>query len=104
MQKLQLLSQVSSTGAGAAVSPAVGEHADFLRAYQAGLTGGTAATVQIEVSNDNKCWAVLATITLAVGECDGVSSAVPWRYVRANVTALPGGGTVDALMTLGTQT
>jgi hypothetical protein len=102
VQKIQLLSQVTSTGAGTAVTPPAGEHADFLRSYLVGLTGGTSAEVNIEVSNDNKCWAILATVTLGAGECDGTSSAVPYRYIRANVVSVAGGGSVDALMTLGT--
>lgn len=98
LTKVQLLSQATSTGAGAAAQAPVSEHPDFLRSFQAGMVGGTSATVNIEFSDDNRTWIVAGTITLAAGEADGLSSSVPWRFVRANVTAISGGGAVDAAM------
>lgn len=103
MQRLQLLSQATAVGAGAAITPPVPENGAFLRAYQAGMTGGTSATVQIEVSNDNKNWVIAAILTLTAGSAEGFSSVVPWGFVRANITAISGGGTVDASLTIGTQ-
>lgn len=101
MQKIQLLSQATGTGPGAAFSPPTGEPESFIRSYQAGLVGGTSATVTIEFSNDNRTWIVAATITLAADEAEGFSSGVPWRFVRANVIAISGGGAVDALFVVG---
>ena len=101
MLKLQLLSQVLVTGAGATVPAPPNEVAPFLRSYQSGLVGGTAATVNIEVSDDAKTWIVAATFVLAPNTAEGISSEVPWRFIRGNVTAISGGGAVDALVTLG---
>ena len=102
MMKLQLLSQVLVTGPGATVQAPPNEVFPFLRSYQAGLVGGTAAVVDIELSDDAKTWITAATFTLAPDTAEGVSSEVPWRFIRANVIAISGGGgAVDALVTLG---
>ncbi len=101
MVKIQLLSQATGVGPGSAVSPPAGEHQDFLRSYQAGMVGGTAATVNIEVSSDNRTWIIAAVLTLTANRAEGISSAVPWRFVRANVVAVSGGGLIDALLVVG---
>ncbi len=75
-------------------------------------TGAVSATVTIEVTNDpransdpaNAAWVstVLGTITLSgtTSSSDGfVTSNAPWKYVRANVTAISGtGATVQVYM------
>ena len=75
-------------------------------------TGAVTATVTIEVSNDprvltdsaNAAWlsTVLGTITLSGtnSSSDGfTTSNAPWKYVRANVTAISGtGATVQVYM------
>ena len=64
--------------------------------FQAVLTGTGAvtATVTIEVSNDGTNWGatVMGTITLSGTNAvsDGFTTVAPWRFVRANVTAISG--------------
>ena len=60
-------------------------------------TGAVTATVTIEVSNDgiNAGTTVMGTITLngTTVTADGfTSTSAPWKYVRANVTAVTGTG------------
>lgn len=76
-------------------------------AFQATVTGTGAvtATVEIEVSNDgvNIVDTVMGTITLSgtTSHSDGFTSEAPWKYVRANVTAISGtGATVDVTMSV----
>lgn len=73
--------------------------------YQATVsgTGAVTATVTIEYSNDgvNACSTVGGTITLSgtTSSTDGFTSDSPWKYVRANVTAISGtGATVKVTM------
>lgn len=67
-------------------------------------TGVVTATVTIEFSNDgtNVCSTVGGTITLSgtTSDSDGFTTqSAPWKYVRANVTAISGtGATVQVLM------
>lgn len=57
-------------------------------------TGAVTATVNIEVSNDGNTWCstAMGTITLSGTNsfADGFTSQAPWKYVRANVTAISG--------------
>ena len=76
-------------------------------AFQATVTGTGAvtATVEIEVSNDgvNVVDTVMGTITLSgtTSHSDGFTSEAPWKYVRANVTAISGtGASVDVIMSV----
>lgn len=76
-------------------------------AFQATVTGTGAvtATVEIEVSNDgvNAVDTVMGTITLSgtTSHSDGFTSEAPWKYVRANVTAISGtSASVDVLMSV----
>jgi hypothetical protein len=94
-------SGVTVTGAGNAIykdSP----HATF-HAVVTG-TGAVTATVDIEVSNDGSTWVdtVAGTITLSgtTSHADGfTTTAAPWKFVRANVTAISGtGATVQVWM------
>jgi hypothetical protein len=67
-------------------------------------TSTGAATVKIQVSNNNTNWIDLGTITLTLGTTattDGFSSNATWEYVRAYIAT--GGvtgtnGTVTVLM------
>lgn len=66
-------------------------------------TGSVGATVVFEVSNDNVYWCstALATVTLSgtTSNSDGFTTAAPWKYVRARITAISGtGATVNVLM------
>ena len=67
-------------------------------------TGAVSATVDIEYSNDgvNALDTVGGTITLSgtTSHTDGFTSQnAPWKYVRANVTAISGtGATVQVYM------
>lgn len=82
---------VTSTGAG------IGVYKDSpYSTFQATVsgTGAVSATVTIEVSNDgtNWCSTVMGTITLSgtTSSTDGFTSEAPWKYIRANVTAISG--------------
>lgn len=73
--------------------------------FQANVTGTGAvtATVVIDVSNDGTYWCstVMGTITLSgtTSSTDGFTSAAPWKFVRARVTAISGtGATVQVYM------
>ena len=55
--------------------------------------GAGAATILVEVSNDNSQWANLGTITLTLStttSTDGFASDAAWRYVRARISAISG--------------
>lgn len=73
-------------------------HEPFLekRTYQAyGNTsaGAGSSTIDIEVSLDGTAWIVQRTITLTLGVAvttDGYTTDAPWRFTRANVTAISG--------------
>ena len=86
------LSPSSGVGASTEVHPAGGEGLErlsYLRSFQATLVGGGSATVKVQASNDGVGWLDLATITLAAATpSDGFAAEVPWRLVRANVTAI----------------
>lgn len=100
-----LLSSATATGAGTEWDVNAAE-----RTYQVwGTTsaGSGAATIVIEVSNKetpsaDEDWTTLATLSLTLGTTqvnEGTSSVVPWRHVRANVTAISGtDATVDGVM------
>jgi hypothetical protein len=70
-------------------------------AFQATVTGtgAVSATVTIEYSNDgiNALTSVGGTITLSgtTVNSDGFTSNTPWKFVRANVTAITAGNIVN---------
>ena len=102
MERYTLANQVSAIGAQTAISvpQTTLEDPGVLRSYQASVSGSGSATVKIQASNDNKSWITLATVSLnATTASDGFSSAVPWTFIRANVTAVSGGN-VDANMNI----
>jgi hypothetical protein len=91
---LKMLSAVTVTGAGSAY--------EFVSAHQkafqaSGLTtaGAGAATVKVQVSNDNTNWIDLGTISLTLStseSSDGFVADAPWQFARGNVTAISGTG------------
>ena len=70
--------------------------------FQATAVGGTGSvSVTLEGSLDNIGWAPLATITLtpaASTVTDGVYVELLWRFLRANLTALPTGSALTATL------
>ena len=66
--------------------------------------GAGAVTVQIQGSNvdDVNTYVTLGTISLTLGTtkvADGFATAAPWKFVRANVTAISGtGASVNVFM------
>ena len=71
-------------------------------------TGSVGATIAIQVSNEDATWAgtnsnwiTIGTITLSgtTTATDGFTTVAPWKYLRANVTAISGtNATVTVLM------
>ena len=71
-------------------------------------TGTVTATVGIQVSNEEVTgqgvkanWITIGTITLSgtTTSTDGFTTIAPWRFMRANVTAVSGtGATVEVIM------
>ena len=95
-----IMSAATGTGAGSTIYKASPKST-----YQATVagTGAVTATVTIEASNDGTSWCstVLGTITLSgtTTDTDGLTSDAPWKFVRANVTAISGtGAAVTVLM------
>lgn len=91
-----LLNGVSVTGPGASV---LGSTPD--KTFQAVLSNTTtpAATVLVQVSNDNTNWMTLGTITLSTaGQVDGFSAKARWAYVRGNVQSISGASATVTLM------
>jgi hypothetical protein len=88
----------TTTGASA------GFRAPSERSFQAhGVTssGSGAATVKVQVSNDNANWIDLGTISLTLGTTrttDGFASVASWCFVRGNVTAISGTGAKVSLV------
>ncbi|HET8688196.1 MAG TPA: hypothetical protein VFM18_16300 [Methanosarcina sp.] len=86
-------SGVTTTGA----QPAVFKDSPY-SAFSATVkgTGTVSATINIEVSNNGTDWVAtpMGTITLSGtnSATDGFTSVAPWKYVRANVTAISGTG------------
>lgn len=95
-----LLNAVTATGAGASATP--GARTFGIIAWGTTTSGAGAATVAIQASHDNATWVTLATISLTLGTTaagDAFGSPVPYKYIRANVTALSGtGAAVTATM------
>jgi hypothetical protein len=98
-------SGVTSTAAIAASTPMFKESPyGTFQAIVTG-TGSVSATILIQVCNQEDTfngvkanWITMSTITLSgtTTATDGFSTICPWRYVRANVTAVT--GTVEVIM------
>jgi len=87
-----LLPNATATGASTSVNSFPATGATF-QASGTTSAGAGAATIKIQVSNDNSNWLDLGTITLTLGTAatsDGFASYAAWAYVRANVTAISG--------------
>ena len=71
-----------------------GDSSATFQATVNGTSGTVAATIDIEVSNDEKNWISMATISLSasapVADSDGFASNASWAFVRANLTAITG--------------
>lgn len=95
-----LLNAVAVTGAGSTVNAPCNPY----RTFQ--LTGTTtagagAATVKVQVSNDNVVWIDLGTISLTLAttaSADAFKDVGAWVYVRGNVTSISGTGAAVTLM------
>ena len=70
-------------------------------------TGSVSATVLIQVCNETDTfnavksnWITMGTITLSgtTTATDGFTTICPWRYVRANVSAISATSTVEVIM------
>lgn len=88
MNKRQLLTGATATGAGIATSLDSGR-------FSVQIAGITTATVKVQVSNDGSNWHDLATAT-----ADGIYSnadGCPYAYVRANVSAYTS-GTINVIL------
>ena len=103
VQSMPILSAATSTGAASSVIPWKAN-----RTFQGSGTtssGAGAASILIQVSNDNSNWDLLGTITLTLGTAstsDSFTSISPYRYVRANVDSISGtGASVDVYMGTG---
>lgn len=94
----------SATGA---LSPAVDMIQSPFRSFQVVVTtttGNGNATVNFEGSMDNVNFTSFVTITITSGSCpqNGIATGTyPYKYVRANVTAISGtGALVNAYMSI----
>jgi hypothetical protein len=94
-----ILTTATVTGAGSSFD-AIGGRVTF-QAVGAVSTSTGAATIAVQVSNDNANWLTLGTITLALtttSSSDGFASDAPWAFVRGNVTAISGTGAAVSLI------
>jgi hypothetical protein len=100
-------SGVTSTAVTAASTPTFKESP--YGAFQAIVTGtgSVSATILIQVCNQEDTfngvkanWITMGTITLAgtTTATDGFTTVCPWRYVRANVTAISASSVVEVIM------
>jgi hypothetical protein len=86
---------LTTTGA----APRIYKDSPFATFQATGTTTAStgAATIKIQGSNvdDVNSYVDLGTITLTLGTtltADGFATTAPWRFVRANVTAISGTG------------
>lgn len=89
-----MLDAVITTGAGAEFKLPESGITTF-QAHGTTSAGAGAATIVIQVSNDDDNWITAGTITLTLGTSatsDGFAFAGNWGSARANVTAISGTG------------
>lgn len=97
IEEVNLIADKTTTGAGA--SHHLWRKDKTVQVKGSTSAGAGAATVDIEVSNDDSNWEVLATVTLTLGTTetsDGFSDAAAWKHIRANVKSISG---TDAAVT-----
>lgn len=91
-----LLYEETATGAGQAVDvsapPYDNDERNFV-AYVEG-SGAVSATVLVQVSNNNRHWVTLGSISLSgtTSASDGFVADESWQWVRGNVSAISGTG------------
>lgn len=88
-----LLSAATSTSTGSAHK--IGRSVRSYQCYGTTSASTGAATIKIEVSNDNTVWAEMASVALTLGTTvtsDGFAGNVAWLYQRARVSAISGTG------------
>lgn len=95
-----ILNSATATGAGE-IFPALITRT--FHGYGTTASGSGSADIDIQVSNDGLSWITAGTIqlhSLATSvTADGLAVTVPWKYVRANVTAISGtGASVSVIM------
>lgn len=100
--KVYNLLGTGATGTGAGVAVYKDSPYSTFHGFVTG-TGTVSATISIQVSNDGVTWCTtpMGTITLSgtTSAADGFTSQAPWKYIRANVTAISGtGATAQVLM------
>ncbi len=89
-----MLTNATATGAGSHIRMRFSDRITF-QAYGTTTAGAGAATIKIQVSNNETDWLDLGTISLTLSttsSSDGFAAEAPWQYVRANVTAISGTG------------
>lgn len=90
--KADLLAAAAVVGAGATFTTQA-----VARVFSVKLTGaGAKATVDIEASVDGVDFVQLARYEMTAPGVDGFASNAVWRYVRARVVAISGGGVIKA--------
>lgn len=72
----------------------------FTVQYSEAGTGAITATIVTYVSNDGTNWLTLATTTLSgtTTASDGFTWIAPWKFVRAGVTAISAGATINGII------
>ena len=99
MSEIQAESYEVITDAAVATTSAellLGTNAKTFQAVGTTTAGAGAATIVIEVTNNNTWpWITLGTITLVLGTTatsDGLAMLAGWKYVRARLSAISGTG------------
>lgn len=91
---IKLLSAATTTATSATVSRPYGDRLSF-QAVATTSSGSGAATVLVEVSNDESNWETLGTIVLAPNTSDSEGFAVAsagWKAFRMRISAISGTG------------
>lgn len=107
MSTIVLIKNATATGAGTPQNVQALRIPTDNKTFQASgqtSTSTGAASVLVEVSNDNSNWITMGTISLTLGTAtttDGFVSSANWTYVRGRVSSISGtGATVSLLMGL----
>ena len=97
MTTFTIFSDATATGSSSADYSGYLSNKPFrtFQAYGNTTSGAGAATILIEVSNDNTYWKDIATISLTLGTAvtnDVAASNAAWPYVRGRISAISGTG------------